>query len=159
MSYMGQMMSYDKSPIPPEKSGGPANERNPDRAIRDDGHGGMTYDSAAASGHVEIELPALPGSPNATERLHVRSFGPFVIGKLEAAMRKQPYMKTGATQNAAQVLRHYTAVAKGAQLMNKDAIGRMETLAKEFEEEPDREAYFEAVVRPYLLHLTPTRRR
>jgi hypothetical protein len=157
---MSQMMSYDKSPIPPEKSGGNASERNPDRSIRVDDRGGWQYDSASAEGFVETELPSLPGSPNATERLHVRDFGPHVIAKIEAAMQRQPYLtKAGPTQSPSQVFAHYTAVARGAKLMDAAAISRMEVLAKEFSQESEQSEYLSQVLRPYLLALSPARRR
>jgi len=155
---MTEMFAYDQSPIPSAKPGGPAIERNPDRAIGiDDGQ--TTYASAAASGHIEIELPALPGSPNPTERLHARDFGPHVVGQLESSLKRQPYMKSGPQQSPAGVLRHYVAVARGASLMDSATINRMESLAANFEKEPDQAEYFSQVVRPYLLSLTPKRRQ
>src|SRR5271157_5315953 len=108
------------------------------------------YDDAAATGHVEIELPTLPGSPNPTERLHVRDFGVHVAAKIENFMNQQPYLRLDPRQNAAQVFKHYTAVARGANLMDRAAIGRMETLAREFEAEPEQQEYFKQVIRPYL---------
>ena len=150
--------NYDQSPIPAAKQGAPPTERNPDRAITVDDRGGWQYESAAAEGYVEIELPTLPGSPNAVERLHARDFGVHVAGKIESSMNRQPYIKTGATQGPAATFRHYVASAKGYGLMDSGAIGRMETLAKEFEAEPDQREYFEQVIRPYLHSLNPKRR-
>jgi hypothetical protein len=120
--------------------------------------GRWVYPSAAQSGHVEIELPALPGSPNATERLHARDFGPFVAGKVESSMKQNPYLKSGPQQSPAATFRHYVAVAKGASLMDSAAIGRMETLAKEFESEAEQREFFEQVLKPYLHSLSPKRR-
>lgn len=153
------IFDYSSSPAPSAKPGGPAIERSPDRAIGVDDHGHMTYASAAASGHAEIELPALPGSPNAVERLHARDFGPHVIGQIERAISRQPYLESGPQQSPAGVLRHYVASAKGSGLMDSATIGRMETLAREFESEPEQAEYFSQVVRPYLLSLTPQRRQ
>ncbi len=124
-----------------------------------DGRGNWVYPSAAATGHVEIELPTLPGSPNAVERLHARDFGVHVVGKIESSMNRQPYIKTGATQSPAATFRHYVACAKGAQLMDDAGIRRLETLAGEFAGEPDQHEYFVQVLRPYLHSLTPMKRR
>lgn len=123
-----------------------------------DAKGNWQYPSAAAEGRVEIELPSPKGSPNATERLHARDFGAHVIGKLEASMNGQGYMRSGPQQSPAATLRHYVACAKGANLMDSAAIGRMETLAKEFATEGDQREYFSQVLRPYLLSLSPKRR-
>ena len=123
-----------------------------------DARGDWVYPSAAESGHVEIELPALPGSPNATERLHARDFGPTVVSRIETSMTRQGYLKSGPQQTPSQVFGHYVAVARGSQLMDPAAIGRMEALAKEFAAEPDQREYFEQVLRPYLHSLTPHRR-
>jgi hypothetical protein len=124
-----------------------------------DAQGNWQYPSAAESGHVEIEIPALPGGPNATERLHAVDFGPFVVGKVEASMNRQGYLRSGPQQKPAAVFRHYVGAAKGYGLMDSGAIGRMETLAAEFETEGDQRGYFEEVLVPYLRSLTPTRRR
>jgi hypothetical protein len=116
------------------------------------------YPSAAESGHVEIELPTLPGSPDPVERLHARDFGVHVAGKIENAMKQNPYLRSGPQQGPPQVLRHYNAVAKGAELMDAGALNRMEQLAGEFEAEPEREKYFQQVLRPWLNSLSPKRR-
>src|SRR5271157_5381197 len=97
-----------------------------------------SYDDAASSGHIEIELPTLPGSPNPTERLHVREFGAHVAGKIESFMNQPGYLSAPG-QNAPAIFRHYVGAAKGYGLMDRAAIGRMETLAREFESEPERE--------------------
>ncbi len=117
--------------------------------------GDWVYPSAASTGYVEIELPTLPGSPNPTERLHIRDFGGHVTAKLESAMNTG-YLRQ---QSPAQVFKHYVAVAKGASLMDEQALKRMETLASEFESEPEKQQYFEMVVRPYLVTLQPKRRQ
>jgi hypothetical protein len=124
-----------------------------------DAQGNWSYPSAAESGHVEVELPSLPGSPNAVERLHARDFGPHVIGKIEASLTQNPYLKSGPQQNPAGVFRHYASVMKGSSLMDRATVARMESLAKEFETEPDQGEYFAQVVRPYLRSLTPKRRQ
>src|SRR5271157_684188 len=120
--------------------------------------GGWSYDDASETGHVEIELPSLPGSYTPTERLHVREFGVHVAGKIESFMNQPGYLSAPG-QNAAQVFKHYTAVARGANLMDGAALGRMEALAKEFEAEPEQREYFSQVVKPYLNTLTPRRRQ
>lgn len=120
--------------------------------------GELNYPSAAESGHVEIELPSLPGSPNSTERLHVRDFGPFVVGKIEARMKQQGYLKSGVQASPGQIFRHYTGAVKGYGLLDEAAIGRMESLASEFDETAEPAEFFEQVVKPYLYNLTPKRR-
>ena len=124
-----------------------------------DERGNWAYPSLAQSGHVEIELPSLPGSPNRTERMHAVDFGPHVVGRIEASMNRQGYMRSGPQQTAAQTFRHYVAVAKGAGLVDSGAIGRMEKMAGEFEAEPNQQNYFDLVVKPYLHGLKPTKRR
>jgi hypothetical protein len=128
-------------------------------AIGVDDRGALQYRSAAASGHIEIVVPSLSGSPNATERLHARDFGQHIIGKIESAMNRQGYMTSGPTQGPAEVFKHYAAVAKGAGLMDSAAIGRMEQIAAEFAKEPEQEAYWKMVAKPYLGALTPKRRK
>ena len=100
---MAEMMSYDKSPIPPEKPGGFASGRNLDMAITVDERLKLNYASAAAEGRVEIELPSLPGSPNSVERLHAVDFGAHVAGKIESSMTQQGYIKSGPQQTGPQV--------------------------------------------------------
>src|SRR5271157_1685021 len=122
------------------------------QGITVDGKGNWSYDDAASSGHIEIELPSLPGASNPTERLHARDFGPHVAAKIESSMNQQPYLRD-PRQNAPAIFRHYVGAAKGYGLMDGGAISRMETLAKEFESEPEQ------VVKPYLHSLTPKRRQ
>jgi hypothetical protein len=88
-----------------------------------------------------------------------RDFGPRVVGKIEAAMSRQPYLTTGATQSPEEVIRHYVAVAKGSQLLDSGAIARLEKLSAEFETKPDQGEFFNQEIRPYLLALTPERRK
>jgi hypothetical protein len=154
-----EMMSYTKSPIPAAKPGGPAAERNPDRAIDTDAQGNLQYRTGAASGHVEIELPSLPGSSNPTERLHARDFGEQVIAKIESSLKRQPYMKSGAQQSPAQVFAHYVAVARGSGLMDEGALKRAESLAQDFEREPDQAEFYSMVVKNWLGSLSPKRRQ
>lgn len=135
----------------------PYDGRNPERAIGVN-EGKMQYGSAAASGHVEILLPSLPGSPNGEERMLAKSFGPFVASKIEASFKKQPYIKSGATQSPDRVFRHYLGAAKGAGLVDTGTLGRMEKLAAEFEGESEQAEYFSQVLRPWLHSLTPKRR-
>jgi|SRR5271157_1491370 len=122
-----------------------------------DDRGSWSYDDAAATGHVEVELPSLPGSPNPTERMHARGFGPFVASKIESFLDRQPYLREPG-QTAPAIFRHYVAAAKGYGLMDRGAISRMETLAREFESEPEQREYFAQVVRPYLHTLKPRKR-
>src|SRR5271166_1752288 len=72
--------------------------------------GGWEYPSSASSGYVEIEIPTPPGSINPTERLHLRDFGPHLVGKLESSMNTSYLRKHSPTQ----VFRHYAACARGA---------------------------------------------
>jgi len=116
--------------------------------------GGWEYPSSASSGFVEIELPTPPGSSNPTERLHLRDFGPHLVGKLESSINCGYLRK----QSPAQVFKHYAAVARGASLMDEAALKRMETLATEFEREPERDEYYKQVIRPWLHSLAPRRR-
>jgi hypothetical protein len=145
-------MNYFTSPIPPEK---------PDRAIGVDDRGRMTYASAAAEGMVEIELPSLPGSPNSTERMLAKNFGPIIAGKIEASMNRQGYLTSGSQQGPAEVLQHYLASAKGAKLLDQDTLDYAARLHKEFaaEKGEHRQAYFQSTVKPFLHGLTPRRRK
>lgn len=113
------------------------------------------YANGSAAGYVEVELPTLPGSPNPTERLHLRDFGGVVVEKIESAMQCTYLTK----QSPAQVFRHYATVAKGASLMDEGALKRMETLAQDFEREPEQEEFFKQVIRPYLHGLKPGKRQ
>jgi hypothetical protein len=149
---------YDKSPLPPAKPGGLAGERNPDLLIGTDADGRITYNSGAASGHTEVVLPALPGSPHSEERLLVKDFGVHVAGKIESALTQNPYLRSGSQLSPTATFRHYVGAAKGCQLLDDAAIQRMETLAKEFEEEPEQRGYFNEMLKGYLLSLTPRRR-
>jgi hypothetical protein len=124
-----------------------------------DARGNWVYPDAAKSGHVEIEIPSLPGSPNATERMHARDFGQIVIGKIESAMNRQGYLTSGPQQDAVGTLRHYLAVGKGSQLLDAGALKRGNILADELEREGDREEYFREVVKPWLGSLSPKRRQ
>ena len=119
---------------------------------------GLTYPSAAASGHVEVALPSLPGSPRTEERLLARDFGVFVSSKIESSINRQPYMRIGPTQSPQQVLRHYVACARGANLMDAGGIRAMEILAEQFAAERDQKPFFEKTVRPWLHGLKPKKR-
>ena len=119
-----------------------------------DQEGNWQYPTSAATGFVEIELPTPPGSLNPTERLHMREFGGHVVGKIESSINTGYLRK----QSPDQVFRHYAAVARGASLMDEAALKRMDDLATEFEKEPEKQQFFEMVVRPYLLTLAPRRR-
>jgi hypothetical protein len=136
---------------------GPATERIPDRAIDVDADGRMSYQSASASGRVPVELPALPGNPTATETVHVADFGAFAAERIQRALTRQPYLQSGPQLSPAATFRHFIGCAAGLGIMADGVIGRMEVLAREFEQEDQRE-YFESVLRPYLLSLSPKRR-
>lgn len=127
-------------------------------AIGVDARGQMTYPSAAESGHIEIELPSLKGSSNPTETLLAVNFGTHVAGKIASSLDRASYLKSGTQQDAAQVLRHYAAVARGSGLLDPATLKNLEVLAQEFASEPYQREYFEQVARPYLLSLTPKRR-
>ena len=152
-------MQYPESPVPAEKRGGPAVDRNPNRAITTDDDGRMAYSSAAASGDIEIILPSLPGSPNGEERLLVKNFGQTVIGKIESQMKQQGYLRSGPQQDPPGIFAHYLAVARGAALLDAGGLNRMATLAEEFKSEPNREEYYTQVIKPWLGSLVPRRRQ
>ena len=118
---------------------------------------GWVYPSGSASGHIQVEVPALPGSITPTETLLIKDFGGHVSNKIEGAFNRG-YMKSGPQQSATQVFAHYTAVARGAQLVDEQALTRMEILAHELAQEPEKQEYFTQVVKPWLVTLTPRRR-
>ena len=119
----------------------------------------MHYASAAASGFVEVVLPAAHG-PNSEVRMHVRDFGRHVATEIERSLRPNMYPVSSPRRSATETFRHYVGAAKGASLMDAGALKRMGDLAKEFEEVgPDRQEYFEQVLKPYLHGLTPERRQ
>ncbi len=136
----------------------PYDGKTPNRAISINERGGMTYASASATGHVEIELPALPGGPNQTERLHARDFGAFVAGKIESAMTRQPYLRSGPQQKPSEVFRHYLGCAKGAELMDSRSLKNMEKLAAEFAAESEQAEFYKQVISPWLYGLRPGKR-
>ncbi len=137
----------------------PYDGKNPDRGIAVDANGGMTYDGASREGRIEIELPTLPGSPNPTETLHAVNFGPHVASKIEAAMNRQGYLRSGPQQSGPQTFAHFIACARGAELLDTGTLRRAETLSKEFASEADQKEYYEMVIRPWLQMLTPGKRR
>jgi len=116
------------------------------------------YPSLAKSGHIEIEVPSLAGSPRPTEMLHARDFGGHVAGKIEASLKGNPY-KSGPQQNPAQTFRHYLASAQGARLLDNGSINRMEALARQFDKAADQRDFFNRTIRPYLNSLRPERRQ
>ena len=134
------------------------NKPNESQRIATDERGSWAYPSLAQSGHVEIELPSLPGSPRPTEMLHASALGPRVAEAVERAVRGNPY-KSGPQQNPAQTFRHYLASARGAQLLDERTLNRMEALAKQFDREPDQGAFFKRTIRPFLNGLKPERRK
>ncbi len=152
------MIDYNESPLPPKRPGGMAVERDENAHIDTVG-GNLQYRSGAATGHVEIEIPSLPGHSAPTERLHARDFPRHVLGKVESAFNRQPYMRTGPQQSPVETFQHYAAVARGARLIDAASLRRMEELGREFEAASDRQAYYEQSIRPYLLGFAPKRRQ
>ncbi len=136
----------------------PYSDTNPDRAISVDTDGRMTYDGASREGRVEIELPSLSGSPTPTETLHAVNFGPHVASRIEAAMSRQGYVRSGPQQRPHEVFEHYISCAKGAELLDAGTLKRAETLSKEFSSEADQKEFYQMVVRQWLLDLTPGKR-
>jgi hypothetical protein len=126
--------------------------------IATDERGNWAYPSLAASGHVEVELPSLPGSPRPTEQLLARDFGGHVASKIDASLRGNPY-KSGPQQNPAQTLNHYIAVARGAKLVDNGSINRMEALARQLDKAADQREFFNRTIRPFLNGLRPQRRQ
>ena len=134
------------------------NKPNESQRIATDERGSWAYPSLAQSGHVEIELPSLPGSPRLTESLHASALGPHVAEAVERAVRGNPY-KSGPQQNPAQTFRHYLASAQGARLLDNGSINRMEALARQFDKAADQRDFFNRTIRPYLNSLRPERRQ
>jgi hypothetical protein len=122
-----------------------------------DQKGDWVYPSGAATGMVEIVLPAAHG-PNSEERLLVKDFGSHVAKEVEKSLTN-PYPVSSPHKSATATLRHYLGAAQDAGLMDEQALKRMESLATEFESEPEKQQFFEEVVRPYLLTLAPRRRQ
>jgi hypothetical protein len=150
------MLNYSQSPVPPSR-GGFSSDQDPDKQIKTV-NGEFQYAHSAREGMVQVWLPGLPGDSHGEERLLAKDFGPFVATKIESSFQRQPYMRSGPTQRPAVVFSHYIGCAAGSGLMDKAAIGRMQTLAKEFEGEANQREYFEQVLKPYLFSLAPTRR-
>ena len=117
------------------------------------------YPSLASSGHVEVELPSLPGSPHPTEKMLARDFGPTVVGRIEASLKGNPYKKSGPQQNPAQTFNHYIAVARGSKLVDNGSINRMEALARQLDQAADQREFFSRTIRPFLNGLKPERRQ
>ena len=126
--------------------------RHPEQLEVDAG-GNFVYPEQLSQGYEQVEIPS-SGSVTPTETLLLRDLGGHISNKVESAFKCSYLTK----QTPVQVLQHYTAMVKELQLMDSAAIGRMETLATEFEKEPEKQAYFEMVVRPYLHSLVPRRR-
>lgn len=136
----------------------PFDGTNPDRGIAVDAGGNMTYSGASETGRIEIEIPALRGSPNPTETLHAADFGPHVVSRIEASMNKQGYLRSGPQQNGPQTFAHFIACARGAELFDPATLKRGEALSKEFSAEPNQREFHETVIRPWLLSLSPGKR-
>ena len=131
----------------------------PDTGIGVDERGRMTYADAAETGHVEIELPTLIGSPTPTERMHAIDFGPHVIGKIKSSMYRQPYLRSAQPQSPTEVLRHYIGAGQGSGLLDARTVTHLTQVAGDYETSPDPDDYFQKVVRPALLALRPERRQ
>lgn len=155
---MAEFMSYANSPAPPQKPGGIAGERNPDHEITVDDAGRLNYASAAAEGRIEIDCP-LPHGARAQQRMHAVDFPAVVVRYVGESLKPNMYSVTTPMKSAPATLRHFIGAARGLNLLDEPALGRMETLAKEFEADPDREGFFHDVIRPYMLSMKPGRRR
>src|SRR5208337_3240992 len=107
------------------------------------------YPSAAATGHVQITLPAAHGNPE--EQLLIKDFGSHVVREVERSLAPNLYPKASPRKSATVTFRHYVGAAQGAQLLDKPALARLEALATEFESVPERQEFFEMVVKPYML--------
>lgn len=118
----------------------------------------LEYRGAAEEGFTEVELPSLPGSPNAVERLHARDFGAHVIARVESAMSGNRYLKSGPQLTATQVFRHFIGGAQGVGLVDSRTARHFEELAEAFEDKGGSREFFEEVLKPYLFNLSPTRR-
>src|SRR5271165_311321 len=132
-------------------------EQADESQLRVDQAGNWQYPTSARTGFVEVELPTPPGSLNATERLHMKVFGGHVVTQVETAFQCG-YLRSGPQQGPVATLKHYAACARGASLMDEGALKRMDDLASEFEKEPEKQQFFEMVVRPWLHSLAPKRR-
>ena len=152
-----ESINYDKSPLPPEKPGGFARQRDSDHAINTDSQGSWTYPSAAAAGMVEIHVP-VPHGPHSEQRMHARDFPEAVIRYTGESLRPNPYPKSMPMKTAPETLWHFIGAARGLHLLDEPALKRMEQLAGEFEAKPDRQEYFDRVIVPYLRSMTPKRR-
>lgn len=134
----------------------------PERSISVDDHGRMNYSGAAETGNVEVELPTPPGSVNPTERLLAKDFGAHVTAKIQSAFDKQGYLRSGPQQSPAATFRHFVSAAKGAELLDRATLPRMDEIAAEFSKMPNKpaqaRAYFAEVVRPWLRSLSPGKR-
>jgi len=119
------------------------------------------YPSLEASGHVEVEIPSLPGSANPTESLHARNFGSHMAAQIEASLKPNPFPRSSPQRNPVKVLAHYCAVARGAKLLDPGTLTQLERLAAEFRSESDkgRQNYFETMIKPFLNGLKPERRK
>jgi hypothetical protein len=114
------------------------------------------YPSGAASGHVQITLPAAHGNPE--EQLLIKDFGGHVAREVERSLAPNLYPKASPRKSATVTFRHYLGAAQGAQLLDPAGLKRMADLASEFESVPGQKEYFEMVVKPWLVTLTPRRR-
>jgi hypothetical protein len=127
------------------------------RRMTVDQQGNWQYPSATATGHVEIVIPAAHG-PNSEERLLVKDFGAHVAREVERSLAPNPYPVSSPRKSATATFRHYVGAAMGASLMDKEGLERMETLARDFEREPEQQEFFKQVIRPYLYSLKPGKR-
>ena len=126
-------------------------------AIIVDDRGQMVYPSAAATGHVEIVVP-VPHGPYSEQRMHARDFPATVVRFVGEALKPNPYPVASPMKNASETLRHFVGASRGLNLLDEGAQKRWETMANEFEKEPDQQAYFDRVMKPYMLSMVPRRR-
>jgi len=136
----------------------PYDGKNPDRAIGVDDRGELAYSGASREGCVSVMLPSLPGAPRETETLLARDFGAHVASRIESALGRQGYLKSGPTQRPHEAFAHYVACAKGAGLLDAGAQKNADALVKEFSTEPAQAEFFKQVIRPWLHSLSSKKR-
>lgn len=133
------------------------NKIDESRRMTVDERGNWQYPSAAVTGHVEIVVP-VPHGPFPEQRMHARDFPATVVRYVGEALKPNPYPVASPMKSPTETFRHFVGAARGLSLMDEGALKRMEQVAREFEAEPEREAYFEQVIKPYMMSMTPKRR-
>lgn len=134
-----------------------ANQVDESQRITVDERGKFQYPSAAATGHVEIVLPAAHG-PNGEERMLVKDFGRHVAREVSRSLAPNPYPVTSPRRTATDTFRHYVGAAKGASLLDEEGTKQMTKMAAEFEAARNPQEYFDQVIKPYMMSMSPRRR-